>query len=147
MSNEIIKTSFIQKCMLQYLDQVEALMKASAAKNKVGVTGEGVKSIAYKALQQSGGVMGQLSFKEYLRFIDMGAGRAHPLGGLKSMEVALKANKYVGLAKVKDRVRKPKKIYAKEAYGKLGWLYAKLLYGFSEETIAAIKAELEQSNT
>lgn len=140
-----IKQTFIQRALQQYLQEVEELMDRSFTKNKVGVTGEGAASIAHKALQSGGGALGQLSFKEYLRFVDMGAGRGHPLGGLKATEVSLLASNKTGLALVKDKTRKPKKIYAKVAYGKLGSLYGKLLYGYTEEAIAMLKAELENT--
>lgn len=75
--------------------------------------------------------------------VDMGAGKGHPLGGLSAVGVELQASKTKGLALVKDKGRKPKKIYAKIAYGKLSYLQGKLLHGFTEEAIAELKAELE----
>lgn len=120
-------------------------MKAAAKRAGVGVTDQGIESISYEALQLGeGGATGNLSFNEYLRFVDMGVGRAHPLGGLRSMRVTLQSRHQEGLALVKDKVRKPKKIYSKIAYGKLTWLENKLLHGYTEETVALLKAEIEK---
>jgi hypothetical protein len=145
--NGDLKTTFIQKSLAEYMLMVANSMRAMAIKKKVGVTNDAINSIAYKTLQQGGGAMAQLSFKEYLRFVDMGVGRAHPLGGLTAMKVSLQSKQHEALALVKDKARKPKTIYSKSAYGKLGWLNNKLLYGFTEETIALLKTELENGTT
>lgn len=136
-----IKLTFIQRALAEYMQRVEAAMKSAGQKNKIDIN-----SLSYKILQNGGGALGQLSFNDYLRFVDMGVGRGHPLGGLAATSVALQSRNKEGLALVKDKTRKPKKIYAKPAYGELGHLYGKLLYGFTEETIAMLKAELEQTN-
>lgn len=73
----------------------------------------------------------------------MGVGRAHPLGGLAKTRVALISSKGGGEIFTKDRTRTPKKVYSKNAYGNLSWLQGKILYGFTEESIAALKKELE----
>jgi hypothetical protein len=48
---------------------------------------------------------------------------------------------------VKDKGRKPKKFYSKLVYGKLTWLQNKLLYGYTEETIAMLKKNITQDGT
>jgi hypothetical protein len=141
MSN--LKTTFIQKALAQYMQDVTAVMKVAAQRANVGVTDEAIKSLSYEALELGDGGKASLSFLEYLRFVDMGVGRAHPLGGLKTMRVTLQASKKTGLAQVKDNVRKPKKIYSKLAYSKLGWLQNKLLYGYTKETIEQLKSEMQ----
>lgn len=133
--------------MVEYLDRVEAGMKAAAARMKVSKTGEGVASIDSSTRGNGAGVTGELSFKEYLRFVDMGVGRGHPLGGLKATKVALQASNRVGTALKKDNTYKPKKLYSKTAYGNLNYLYNKLLYGYTEETIAMLKKEIAEKNT
>lgn len=140
-----IKNTFIQRSLQEYLRAVENAMRAAAQKTKMNVTGEGIASISHKVLQAGGGALGELSFNEYLRFVDMGVGRAHPLGGLKATEVALQSSKKTGFALEKDKTRKPKKIYSKPAYGLLGSLYGKLSYGYTEEVIAALKQELQET--
>jgi len=124
------------------MTDVIAAMRFAAKRAGVGVTDEAIRSLSYQALQQGNGGVANLSFNEYLRFVDMGVGRAHPLGGLKSMRVTLQASKKEGLAQVKDKVRRPKKIYSKIAYGKLNWLENKLLHGYTQETVEMLKAEL-----
>ena len=141
-----LKLTFQQRCLEQYMQMVKDAMKASARKNKVGITNEGVESIAYTAIQQGTSSLGKLSFKEYLRMVDMGAGRGHPLGGLTTMKITLSSSHKEGFGLKKDNTRKPKKIYSKVAYGKLTWLNNKLLYGYTEATIASLKKELENES-
>ncbi len=128
------------------MQDVIAAMKIAAKRAGVGVTNEAIESLSYEALQLDSGGKATLSFLDYLRYVDMGVGRAHPLGGLKAMRVALQSRQQEGLALVKDRVRKPKKIYSKIAYGKLTWLENKLLHGYTDETIATLKSELENKS-
>ncbi len=138
-----LKEAFITKCLTQYNEEVITAIKIAAKRAGVGVTGEAINSLSYQVYQQSAGGRSELTFKEYLRFVDMGAGRSHPLGGLKSTKLALQSKNKVGIAQVKDKVRKPKKIYSKIAYGKLGFLQSQLLYGYTEEAIEAIKKEMQ----
>ena len=138
-----LKQTFILQSLRTYMESVMASMKVMAGKMKIGVTEEGLKSLSYHAIQQGEGAAASLSFKEYLRMVDMGAGRGHPLGGLKSTRLTLASEKKIGLAQVKDNVRKPKKFYSKTVYGRIGWLQNQLLYGYTEEAIATLKNELE----
>ena len=141
-----LKATFVQKVLAQYMQDVMATMKVAADRAGVGVTDEAIKSLAYTAVMNGAqGGIANLSFQQALRFVDMGAGRGHPLGGLKSTRVTLLAQKKSGLIKVKDNVRKPKKIYSKIAYGKLTWLQNNLLYGYTEEVIEALKKEMQST--
>jgi len=141
-----LKTAFILQSLNQYNERAISEMRAAMKRAGVGVSEEGYNSLAYKAFQQGQGAYSNLSFKEYLRFVDMGAGRGHPLGGLTAVTVALQASKKKGLSQVADKVRRPKKIYSKIVYGNLGYLYSKLLYGYTQEAIDALKTQLEQNN-
>ena len=78
-----------------------------------------------------------LLFKEYGRYLDMGVNKYNPLGGVKQIGVALQN------ASDKNKGMKPRKIYSPVAYGKLNGLMGDLLYGYTEETIQALKNELE----
>ena len=113
-------------------------MGVAMQRSKVGKTGAAASSFSYNVSDFSS----TLSFDEALRFVDMGVGFKHPLGGLTKTRVALQASRQNGDVFVKDSMRKPKKIYAKVAYGNLNWLEGKILYGFTEETIAMLKEEL-----
>lgn len=126
------------------MQDVKATMKIAAQRAGVGVTNQAIESLAYDATQIGDGAVANLSFENVLRFVDMGVGRAHPLGGLRSTKVTLLSENKTGLIQVKDKVRKPKKIYSKIAYGKLTWLENQLLHGYTEETIAQLKQELNQ---
>ena len=115
-------------------------------RQKIGASGDALRSISGSVTMKAAGGASLLSFKEYLRFVDMGVGRKHPLGGLKETIVSLKAQDKEGIAFAKDNVRRPKKVYSKTAYGNLTTLYNRLLYGFTEETVAMLKKEIEQKN-
>lgn len=141
-----IKVTFIERCLKDYNESVIEGMRLAGQRNGLNLDGPGLQSLAYKAFQQGGGAYSSLSFKEYLRMVDMGVGRGHPLGGLKATTVSLAAARRSGKIFVKDNLRKPKKIYSKIAYGKLGYLQNKLMFGFTEETVTALKQEL-LSNT
>lgn len=134
-----LKLTFINQCLTEYMSDVVEKMRVMFRKYKIGVTDEALKSLAHEELARSA----NLRFKEYLRMVDMGAGRAHPLGGLKATTVALQSQNKVGRVLVKDKVRKPKPVYSKTAYGKLTWLENKLMHGFTEETIAVIKNNMQ----
>jgi hypothetical protein len=138
-----LKSSFIIKSLRTYFDSVMDTMDAMISKMKIGVSDEGRKSLSYQAIQQGGGAAGSLTFKEYMRMVDMGAGRGHPLGGLTSTKLTLLAENKTGLAQVKDRVRRPKKFYSKTVYGRITWLQNQLLYGYTEEVIETLKKELQ----
>lgn len=137
-----LKAAFIQKVLADYNKDVIETMRIAMRRAGVGVSDEAYRSLAYQVFQSGGGAYSNLSFKEYLRFVDMGVGRGHPLGGLTAVTVTLQASKQQGLAQVKDKIRKPRKIYSKIAYGKLVYMENRLLHGFTEEAIAAIKQEL-----
>ena len=138
-----IKTEFIQRCLRQYMEDVKETMRIAARRAGVGITDEAINSLASNVIQTSA----NLSFQNVLRFVDMGVGRGHPLGGIKLVTVELQSRKQSGLSQVKDKGRKAKKIYSKTAYGKLNYLENRLLHGYTEEAIAQIKQELENGTT
>ena len=128
--------------LAEYNERVINGIKIMAARLGIGVTNDAINSLAYQTIiNNSGSAISQLSFAEYLRFVDMGVGRGHPLGGLKSMSITL-ANKRKGYFQTKDNTRKPKKVYSKVAYGNLTWLENKLMYGYTEATIEGIKEQI-----
>lgn len=142
--SDLVKQTFILRAVNEYFQRTSSQMADAARKLKIGVTDEGIKSITYEAAIQGTGVTGSLSFKEYLRMVDMGAGKSHPIGGLKAVSVALQTKNNVGIKLVKDKTRKPKKFYSKTAYGNLSYMIGKISSGYSEEVINQIKTELEQ---
>ncbi len=143
-----LKQAFISKALNTFNSRVIAQMQISTKRAGIGVTGEGLQSLAYQVYQQGEGAESKLSFKEYLRMVDMGAGRGHPLGGLKSTLVTLQASNKSGFAQTKDNVRKPKTfLYSRIAYGNLTGLQNELLYGYTEEAIAILKQELQNGST
>lgn len=139
------KQAFIAKALHTFNERVMAAMRIVAKRKGIGVTNEGIQSLAYQVAAAGEGAVSKLSFKEYLRMVDMGAGRGHPLGGLKSTLVILQSRNKSGFSQVKDNTRKPKTfLYSKIAYGNLTGLQNELLYGYTEEAIAMLKQELQQ---
>lgn len=140
-----LKQTFMMVSAKEYMEDLIYTMKliGGGRKLNIGRTYEGFDSMAYEVIQTSGGVLAELSFHEYMRFIDMGVGRGHPLGGLKATRQTLLSSNKTGMVQVKDNTRKPKKFYSKPAYGKLNWLENRLLYGLTEETIATLKNEMQ----
>lgn len=134
-----MKTAFISAALAEYMRMTKDGMRSAMRRAGVGVTSAALNSLTDKVL----GNTAELNFKEYLRFVDMGAGKGQPLGGMKATKVALKASSTIGFSQQKNRGRKAKKVYSKPAYGNLSWLQGKILYGYSEETIAMLKKELE----
>jgi len=133
-----LKLTFIQMALRQYMQDVIAAMKREIIRRNVRVTDELLTSLSYNVYQQDAGGAGGLSFAEWGRYIDMGVGRGHPIGGIAATADALKAKK-------EPQVRKPVKIYSPIAYGQLNGLIGELMYGFTEETKALIKKELDAS--
>ncbi len=140
--NGDLKQTFIINALVEYNQRVKQQMQQRMRRMKIGVTDDAYNSIAYEAAANGNGAVSKLSFVDYLRFVDMGVGRGHPLGGLRSMTITLKSRNQSATALVKDKVRKPKKAYSKVAYGNLNYMYNKLLYGYTEETIEMLKKEL-----
>ena len=142
-----LKLTFIQVCLNDYMKRVTTAMRIQAARLKIGVTDAGINSLAYQTMQSGAGAYSQLTFANYLRFIDMGVGRGHPLGGLTSMKVTLALSSKNGMTQVKDKIRKPKKFYSAIAYGNIGHMIGKLSYGFTEETIALLKQNMQENGS
>lgn len=141
--NGNLKLTFMVHALTQYYREGIEAMRLVMRRMKIEETGEGYDSFSFQVLQQGAGATSSLSFRQYLRFVDMGVGRAHPLGGLTSMRTTLQSSNRTGQQQVRSRGRKAKKLYSRVMYGKLNWLYNKLLYGYTEETIAQLKANLQ----
>lgn len=137
-----LKLSFIRQCLVEYNEKTIAAMRVAAQRMGLNPSGPGLQSLAYKALQEGGGAYSTLSFHEYLRMVDMGVGRGHPLGSLTRMTQTLHSSNYVGTVQVKDKTYKPKKFYSRVAYGNLTWLENKLLHGYTEEAIEQLRQNL-----
>lgn len=122
-----VKLSFIHKCVQSYVNEVVTAMDRSIRKNNVVATGALRNSLS-NAVNEN---VGKLIFLEYGRFVDMGVGRGKSLAD-------------IGKDKSK-KLRKKKRIYSPIAYGKLNGLISDLMFGLTEETIATIKNELNQT--
>ena len=141
MSDALIQP-FIIKCLNDYMNSLENTMRISAKRMGIGISQEAINSLSFVTAAAGTGAVSQLSFKQYLRFVDMGVGKGHPLGGMTSMKLTLLSQKKTGSVQLNKNGRKPKKVYSKPAYGKLNWLENQLLYGYSEQTKALLQAEL-----
>lgn len=136
-----LKIAFVHKVLADYMQEVIVAMRRQIIRRDVRVTDELLNSLAYKVYQQAAQGNANLNFAEWGRMIDMGVGRAHPLSGLTATAEAIaeKSDKHTG--------RKPKKIYSPIAYGKLNGLIGDLLYGFTEETMAVLKQNIDNGTT
>jgi hypothetical protein len=130
-----VKMTFIHRAVEKYAHDVVTAMQRSIVKNNAIKTGALRDSLSAAANDN----VGKLMFKEYGRFIDMGVGRGKNLSQVKE--------KQDKLSKGSRKLRKRKKIYSPIAYGKLNGLMGDIMYGLTEETIAAIKNELQNTPT
>ncbi|MFC4261906.1 hypothetical protein ACFOWM_03385 [Ferruginibacter yonginensis] len=137
--NGDLKQTFILKCVQEYVADCANYIQRAIIRTKSQDTGALLNSVIDRARSSGSSATGELLFKEYGRFLDMGVARGHPLGGLKSTTVNLKSRNQSGKVFVKDNTIKRKKIYSGIVYGKLNYLYSKLSYGFSEAVIASLK--------
>jgi hypothetical protein len=128
-----VKMTFIHRAVEKYANDVVQAMQRSITKNNAIKTGALRDSLSASANDN----VGKLMFKEYGRFIDMGVGRGKNLSQVKQ--------KQDKLTKGTRKLRKRKKIYSPIAYGKLNGLMGDIMYGLTEETIAAIKNELQNT--
>lgn len=126
-----LQYKFIRTRLQDYLRDVATTMKMQMDRDNVqGTRLRG--SITSKITGNEAIQVGELIFDESGRFLDMGVGKGHPLGGLKQTKAAIgKKGKKTG--------RKRKVIYSAIAYGKLNYLENQLLYGFTDEAVAALK--------
>lgn len=142
-----IKLTFQQNALLQYLAEVKQAMQIAVRRTRSVKTEALLNSIAYQALKQVNASIGKLSFKEYGRFLDMGVGRGHPLGGIKTTTLTLASTGRTGIAQINKKNTIPRrKIYSPIAYGKLNWLMGKLAHGYTEEAIDQIKKQMTNGN-
>jgi hypothetical protein len=144
--NGDLKQTFVLQCVQDYLREAQAAMEVSIIRKRALNTEALLKSIANRARVNGAGATGELLFKEHGRFIDMGTSRGHPLGGLKATKINLASKNKSGFVFVKDKTRKPKKIYAAVVYGKLNYLTSKLMYGYTDAVIASLK-QMENAST
>lgn len=129
---ENLKLGFIAECLRNYAQNVKQAMAREITRQKAIESGALLKSISYRIYQQNADGNTAISFAEWGRFLDMGVGKGNPLGSpAKTLDI------------VEARRRKPKKIYSPIAYGHLNQLMGDLSHGFTEETIARLKSELQ----
>lgn len=137
--NGDLKQTFVLQCVQEYFGDVEDGMALALIRTKSNKTKSLSNSISSRSYISGKGAAGSLIFKDYGRFVDMGVGRAHPLGGLKATTLNLQSRSGGGAALVKDKTRRPKKFYSKVAYGNLNYLINKILYGFSEDAVRSFQ--------
>lgn len=138
-----IKLTFIQRAVERYADDVVAAMDRSITKRKVVDTGDLKSSLANTVQATEKGAIGKILFNRYGRYVDMGVGRGNKLGtGVEALQNAILSSQG---ADRKKRGIKPRKFYSPIAYGKLNGLIEDIAYGLHDETVQAIRAELEAS--
>lgn len=132
---EEAKLAFVGAALRQYGQEVIQEMQRRIVSTKSVDTSTLLRSLRFRAFQQSADGNLHLNFAQWGRFLDMGVRRGHPLSGVAGTDRALR-RKMAG----------PRKIYSPVAYGKLNWLMGELSYGFTEEVINNIKTQLNASN-
>ncbi len=99
------QTNYVQNALLDWAFVVELELKKKLVEKNIEVTGNLLNSLSYQVFEASGGNSGsyQLSFLEYGRFVDMGAGRRSKFESIEGNTKRLKT-------------RKPEKWYASVVY-------------------------------
>lgn len=127
---------FIQYELSLWAKGIEERLAAVLKKKGIEHTGALLRSLSYKVFQASGGNSGSvfLSFLDYGRWVDMGAGRASKIeSGATNAAILSNAGKK----------RKPNKWYAKTVWPNLyGYLTERLMRGYEEQIVYALKNEL-----
>lgn len=137
-----IELTFIQRAVRQYATDVVAAMDARVRRMKKVDTDALRSSLDSKTEGTASGAVGKILFNEYGRFVDMGTGRGHKLGGgIENLQAAILSTQ--GNSRSVTKARKPAKFYSPVAYGKLNGLIEDIAYGLTDETRSAIKKELE----
>lgn len=131
---------FIQHELTEWGDYVEEKLRQSLDALNVGYTQELISSLSHRVMAASSSQKGQYQqlFKEYGRFVDMGAGRGKMLQTEANKRRALKRRK---------GVREPKKWYSKTFFGSLNKLIGALSHNYAQFAMQQFRELQSQSNT
>lgn len=138
MTREDVKLKFIAESLNEYFVAVEEEMSKRINDSNAKESGQLLRSLSHKVYQQQAQGNGNLNFAEWGRFLDMGVGRGHPLGGVGASSKKLRGKKNKKKTKQVGK-RFANKIYSPVVYRQLNGLIGRLAYGFTEETINRIK--------
>ena len=130
------KLKFIDNELHQWADWIDKKLREKFTKMDIGVTDELLNSLGYQVFNKSGLNDGQysLSFLEYGRMLDIGAGRG------SSQRISNARNAYKEASE--NKIRKPKKWYSKTTYGGLNRLINALINGYQPAIINTVKENL-----
>lgn len=123
--------AFIAQEIDKWAEHVADLVLEAIRKRKIKVSSALEKSIRGQAKNH----IGELIFRQYGRFVDMGAGRGYQKGVEKISE---------NRRRLTRTGRTPKKFYSKISYGTLSGLMRDLLNTYSEKIIYDAKTRLEK---
>ncbi len=116
----------------RWLTKTEAILRHELRKRKIGVTDDLFKELTTDIQVRGQAVLeGNLTMLTRGRFIDMGVGRGHSLGGSRGSFDLDSGRTRKG--------RKPKKWYSRPWHGRLHSLYGAIGYSLVEQSIASIK--------
>lgn len=130
MANHENQQAFIAQLVDEWSDTVATRVLESLNKKRIGITDELRQSVKGQARAN----VGELLFKEYGRFRDMGAGS----GWNKGIETR-SGNRQRYL----KQGRKPNKFYSKVAYGTLSGLIRDLTHTYMDNIVYTAKKNLE----
>lgn len=133
------KLDFIYHELAEWAKVVDTRLKKQFAKRKIGFSDELFRSLHYEVFKAASGNDGEfrLSFLEYGRMLDMGAGR----GAQHSIKENRKAYRRVS----DHHIRQPKKWYSPTAYGSLNRLIGSLVNGYADGTLNLLKNNLSEA--
>jgi hypothetical protein len=136
---QMTQQDFIYEQLADWGAELEDKLRAQLQSMNIGVTGELLRSLSYQVIQTPGDDSAriEISFAEWGRMVDMGAGRGHKIGGVEGARNAIlnKSRKLNG--------RPAKKFYSKTAYGMLGRLAYRIENNYTEAVIASVVGQLK----
>lgn len=132
---EVEKLLFIQNTLYEWGQKLIDELKQRLKELDIQATGDLLKSLSYQVFQASEYSQGEIhiSFAEWGRMVDMGAGRAPKIESVENNLQHFNQN------------RKPQKFYSKTAYGLLNLLISNISHGFQDEIIDKLKNSLQDS--
>lgn len=123
------KLNFIQHELKDWGDKVIHELESQLGKRDIKHSGDLLKSLSYQVYQGSEYHQGelQLSFAEWGRMVDMGAGRKPKIENTQTNGEYFQTK------------RKPKPFYSTTVYRLLNLLYSNVSYGYQQEAISQMK--------
>ena len=133
---EQAKLDFINEELYEWADWIDKKLREKFSQMDIGFSDELINSLSYQVFNSAGLNDGayELSFLEYGRMVDMGAGR-------KASET-IAGNRKAYRKVSEQKIRKAKKWYSKTTYGGLNRLINGLVNGYQDASLNSLKDNL-----